>query len=182
VEVETLWTARGLEPRAHGGCYEHVYLDIYPPSMQTQERPHIPSSQLLRPGSFATAGDDDSPEWLIASSSIPLVYVTFGTLFGNDELLSTIVRAVSELPVRVAVTVGPNGDPASLGPQPENVHVARYVPQDQILPLCAVVVSHGGSGTFLASLASGLPQLCVPLAADQFLHAAACASSHAGLS
>jgi UDP:flavonoid glycosyltransferase YjiC (YdhE family) len=44
------------------------------------------------------------------------------------------------------------------------------------------VVSHGGSGTFLGALAEGLPQLCLPQGADQFLNAAACAQSGAGLS
>ena len=31
-----------------------------------------------------------------------------------------------------------------------------------------MVVSHAGSGTFLGALAEGLPQLCLPQAADQF--------------
>jgi UDP:flavonoid glycosyltransferase YjiC (YdhE family) len=42
-------------------------------------------------------------------------------------------------------------------------------------------VSHGGSGTALGTLAVGLPQLCLPQGADQFLNAAAIASSGAGL-
>jgi UDP:flavonoid glycosyltransferase YjiC (YdhE family) len=83
--------------------------------------------------------------------------------------------------VRVLVTVGPGGDPAALGPQPAHVHVARYVPQAQVLPHCALVVSHAGSGTFLAALAAGLPQLCVPQAADQFLNAGACARAGCGI-
>jgi UDP:flavonoid glycosyltransferase YjiC (YdhE family) len=50
-----------------------------------------------------------------------------------------------------------------------------------VLPHCSAVVSHTGSGTFLASLAAGLPHLCVPQAADQFLNAAACERSATGL-
>lgn len=111
----------------------------------------------------------------------PIVYITLGTVFGNDAVLSTVVAAVRELEVRVVVTVGPLGDPASLGEQPSNVHVARYIPQDHLLPHCAAVVSHAGSGTFLATLSAGHPQLCVPQAADQFLNAAACARSGTGL-
>jgi UDP:flavonoid glycosyltransferase YjiC (YdhE family) len=53
------------------------------------------------------------------------------------------------------------------------VHVAQYVPQRQILPHCSVVISHGGSGTFLGSLAAELPQVLVPQGADQFLNAEA---------
>jgi UDP:flavonoid glycosyltransferase YjiC (YdhE family) len=40
-----------------------------------------------------------------------------------------------------------------------------------VLEQCAVVVSHGGSGTFLGALAQGRPQLCLPQAADQFRNA-----------
>jgi hypothetical protein len=28
-EVASLWRAQGLEPRAHGGVYDHLYVDIY---------------------------------------------------------------------------------------------------------------------------------------------------------
>ena len=43
------------------------------------------------------------------------------------------------------------------------------------------VVSHAGSGTFLAALAAQLPQVCIPQAADQFFNAAACAQVGAGI-
>jgi MGT family glycosyltransferase len=121
------------------------------------------------------------PHWVTQEDPAPLVYVTFGTVFSNDAVLSTVVEALGRLPVRVVVTVGPRRDPASLGPRPPHVHVARYIPQDQLLGHCAVVVSHAGSGTFLAALAAGLPNLCLPQAADQFLNAQACAASGSGL-
>mgnify|MGYP001122709445 CR=1 FL=1 len=112
----------------------------------------------------------------------PLVYITFGTVFTEDLThLKTLVDGVRELPVRVLATVGPNGDPAALGDQPEHVEVASFIPQAQTLPRCAAVVSHGGSGTFLAALAHGLPQLLVPQAADQFLNAAGAERSGTGL-
>ena len=43
------------------------------------------------------------------------------------------------------------------------------------------VVSHAGSGTFLGALAHGLPQLCLPQAADQFRNAHAGVESGAAL-
>lgn len=57
----------------------------------------------------------------------------------------------------------------------------RYVPQVAQLPHCDLVVSHAGSGTFLSALALGLPQLCLPQGADQFLNAASITSTGAGL-
>ena len=102
----------------------------------------------------------------------PLVYVTFGTVFNRDlSLIATVVDGVRALPVDVVVTLGPGNDPAALGEQPPNVQVAEYIPQAELLPRCAAVVSHAGSGTFLAALAQGVPQLLLPQAADQFLNA-----------
>ena len=46
---------------------------------------------------------------------------------------------------------------------------------------CDLVVSHAGSGTFLGGLSRGIPQLCLPQGADQFLNAEACRNSGAGL-
>jgi UDP:flavonoid glycosyltransferase YjiC (YdhE family) len=180
-QTAPLWAAYGLEPRPYGGCYDHLYLDVYPPSLQPVERPHVPATQYLRPEIFATGADEDLPGWVTTTSSAPLVYVTFGTVFSNDAALATVVEALRELDGRVVVTVGPHGDPASLGSQPDNVHVARYIPQRQLLPHCSLVVSHAGSGTFLAALSSKIPQLCLPQAADQFLNAAAGFASGAAL-
>ncbi len=42
-------------------------------------------------------------------------------------------------------------------------------------------MSHAGSGTFLAALAAGLPQLLLPLGADQFSNAAAGAATGAAI-
>ncbi len=111
-----------------------------------------------------------------------VVYVTFGTVFNRDVArLATVISALHRLPIRVIVTVGPAGDPAALGEQPARVHVARYLRQADLLPACTAVISHAGSGTFLAALAAGLPQLCLPQAADQFRNAAACARAGAGI-
>lgn len=82
---------------------------------------------------------------------------------------------MAALDVRLLVTVGPGGDPSALGDQPPHVLVDRYVPQTLVLDRCDVVASHGGSGTVLAALSLGLPQLCLPQGADQFGNAAAVA-------
>ncbi len=105
-----------------------------------------------------------------------------GTVFNEPERLRPVVAALADLPVRMLVTVGPRADPSALGPQPDHVRVERYVPQSALLQYCDVVVSHAGSGTVLATLALGIPQLCLPQGADQFLNAAAITAAGAGLS
>ncbi|MEO8572101.1 MAG: nucleotide disphospho-sugar-binding domain-containing protein [Chloroflexota bacterium] len=57
------------------------------------------------------------------------------------------------------MTVGTKGDPALLGPQPDNVHVERYIPQSQLLPHCDLLVAHAGSGALLGALNAGVPIL-----------------------
>jgi UDP:flavonoid glycosyltransferase YjiC (YdhE family) len=63
---------------------------------------------------------------------------------------------------------------------PANARVERFVPQDDVLPGCSLVVSHGGSGSTLGALAHGLPLLLVPRGADQFENAEACAAVGVG--
>lgn len=180
-EVAPLWAARGLDPRPFCGCYDHRYLDIYPSSLQRLDMSHVNGRQPLRADGEATAGDDEPPEWLTGPSALPLLYLTLGTIFSSGAVLRAAIEGMRDLPVRVILTVGPDGDPASLGAQPDNVHVARYIPQQLLLPRCTAVVSHAGSGTFLATLAAGLPQLCLPQAADQFVNAAAAVTSGCGI-
>ena len=80
------------------------------------------------------------------------------------------------------MTVGPDRDPAELGPQHGNVHIESYLPQSLLFPRCDVVVCHGGSGTVLAALAHGLPLLVLPQGANQFWNAERCVALGAGLS
>jgi UDP:flavonoid glycosyltransferase YjiC (YdhE family) len=182
-EVAPLWRSRGLEPRPYAGVYDHLYLDIYPPELQSPEIAQVPRRQLMRPITYSGPVDDTAPLPLpTARAEAPLVYLTMGTVFNDAELFSTLVSAIAHLDVRVLVTVGPHGDPGLLGEQPDHVRVERYVPQSALLPHCDVVVSHAGSGTAIATLEQGLPQLCLPQGADQFLNAAAIAGYGAGLS
>jgi UDP:flavonoid glycosyltransferase YjiC (YdhE family) len=104
------------------------------------------------------------------------VYVTLGTIFNleSGDLFERVLEGLRELPVDVVATVGRNLDPAELGPQPANVRIEHYLPQDEVLPRCRAVVSHGGSGSILGALAHGLPSVLLPMGADQPQNAARC--------
>lgn len=99
----------------------------------------------------------------------PGVLVTLGTIFnaGSGDLFERILDGLGDLDVDVVATVGRGIDPASLGPRPLHVRVERFVPQAEVLPTVDLVVSHGGSGSLVATLTHGLPSLLVPLGADQ---------------
>jgi UDP:flavonoid glycosyltransferase YjiC (YdhE family) len=97
------------------------------------------------------------------------VYVTLGTIFNGEsiDLFDRLLAGLADVPADVLVTVGRELDPAVLGPQPGHVRVERYVPQVDVLPGCALVVSHGGSGSLMGALEHGLPSVLTPLGADQ---------------
>jgi UDP:flavonoid glycosyltransferase YjiC (YdhE family) len=166
-----LWAAHGHELPPYAGCFTSLYLDICPPSVQTVPTDHIGASQPLRPVADTGPEPTELPDYL-EDDGRPLVYLTLGTVRNHSPVLRPAVEAIAQLPVRVLVTVGPDGEPETLGTQPPNVRVERWVNQPQVLQHCSVVVSHAGSGTFLGALALGLPQLCLPQAADQFRNAA----------
>lgn len=175
-----LWAAHGLEPAPYAGCFRSSYLDICPASVQTVPTGHIATAQALQPVSDTGPAPAELPGYL-RDDGRPLVYLTLGTVRNLSPVLHSAVEALAALPVRVLVTVGPDGDPAALGDLPSRVTVARWVHQPQVLDHCSVVVSHAGSGTFLGALARGLPQLCLPQAADQFRNAEGGARSGAAL-
>jgi hypothetical protein len=96
------------------------------------------------------------------------------------EVFRTVIDALREQPVSVVATVGRRNDPAALGPQPANVAVHQYIPQATLLPRCQVAVIHGGAGTMLGALATGLPLLFLPQGADQYSNADRVVAAGAG--
>ena len=81
----------------------------------------------------------------------PVVYATLGTVHSGPDLLAAIIAAMAIEPVELVVTTGPV-DPASLGPQPAHVHLARWIAQADLLGRCDAVVTHAGFGTMAAAL------------------------------
>ena len=170
--LEFLWSEHALVQPSYAGCFGAGYLDIFPASLQPIYPAHISSRTSLRPVPWTGRPVVELAPYLQRAGR-PLIYLTFGTVSNHAAVLRPAVEALSALPLRVLVAVGPDGDPDLLGLQPSNVTIERWVPQAQVLQRCDAVISHAGSGTFLGGLAAGLPQLCLPQAADQFRNTAA---------
>ena len=64
------------------------------------------------------------------------------------------------------MTTGPALDPATVA-APPNVSVVAAAPHSEILRHAAVVVTHGGHGTVVRSLAAGVPMLVMHHGRDQ---------------
>ena len=137
-----------------------LVLSDFPPSFRS------PASPLrLEPTHYRSVTAPRTPR----GTGRPLVYVTLGTIFNktSGDLFERLLAALAGVDADVVVTVGRELDPAQFGPQPPHVRVARFVPQHEVLPDADLVVSHGGSGSLMATLAHGLPSLLLPLGADQ---------------
>ena len=100
----------------------------------------------------------------------------------QDQLavLRRIVEGVGTLPVRAVVTTGHAIDPADV-PAAPHVRVVRSAPHSQVLAQAAAVVTHGGHGTVLRSLAAGVPAVVLPMGRDQLDNAARVVERGAGL-
>lgn len=181
--VVPAWQSQGLDPGPFGGMFRYLYLDICPPGFQDPLIADIDTARPLRPVTFDTTAGASLPAWAGELASAPTVYVTLGTIANQaTEVFETVLGGLRDQPYNVIVTVGPDRDPADLGPQPGNVHVESYLPQSLLFPHCDVVVCHGGSGTVLAALAHGLPLLVMPQGANQFWNAQRCTELGTGLS
>jgi UDP:flavonoid glycosyltransferase YjiC (YdhE family) len=142
----------------------HLVLAPLPPSFRDPAHPLPDTTGYFRPFEQAPPPYDGPPR----------VYLTLGTVFNleSGDLFSRVLAGLGGLAVEVVATVGAEIDPAELGPLPPQVTVERFVPQADILRACSAVVSHGGSGSVLGALAHGLPQVLIPMGADQPLNAA----------
>jgi UDP:flavonoid glycosyltransferase YjiC (YdhE family) len=160
--VSPLWRSYERDAPSYAGIFRDVTIGICPPSLAADQA--VPAGQLLQVQAAPP------PAWPPEPQSPPLVYVTFGTLWANIDLLRTVLAALADEPVRVILTTG-QLDPAEILNVPDNARLARFIPQAELLPQCTAVVHHAGAGTMFGALAHGLPQVTMPQAADNFLNA-----------
>lgn len=153
------------------------YLDIFPPSLQDLDHLKDVERIPLRPVPFAEPAQ--LPDWVLAHER-PLVYLTFGTAFAGLELIQRAIAGLSLVDAEILVATGPQVEAALVADAPANVHVLPWVPQAHLLPHADLVVHHGGSGTTVSAMTSGLPQLVLPQGADQFRNAELVATTNLG--
>jgi hypothetical protein len=171
----------GTDPEGER-LFSTPYFTLVPAALEEPDAPMLRGAWRFRETEVEARAHSSAP-W--AHGAEPLVYVTFGSVAPTMEFFPGVYRAaidaLSNLPVRVLVTVGRDRDPADLGPLPANVHAERWVPQRDVMPHAAAMVCHGGSGTVTMGLAAGVPMAVVPLFADQPYNAQSIAAIGAGI-
>ena len=161
----------------------YLVLSPFPPILRDPAFPLPPTARLFRPMEARDRPSGPVP-WPERLAGAPTVYFTLGTEFNveSGDLFTRVLAGLRQLPVNVLVTVGQEIDPAEFGPQPEHVHVERFLPQGAVLPRCELVVFHGGSGTLSGALAHGLPMVILAIGADQPANAKRCQVLGLGIS
>jgi L-noviosyl transferase len=139
-------------------------LDTCPPSMR---EPHAPDAHRLGMRYVPYNGACTVPDWLFAPRTRPRVGVSMGTVPIPEgvDALQAAVDGLSGLDVEVVVSgAGVHG----VERLPANARRIGWIPHHHLLPTCDLFVHHGGSGSSMAAITAGRPQLVMPQMCDQF--------------
>ncbi|WP_404800471.1 nucleotide disphospho-sugar-binding domain-containing protein [Actinomadura montaniterrae] len=115
-------------------------------------------------------------------AAAPRVLVTFGSVVvehGRAGDLVEIVRRLAAGGLEVIVGLADALVPR-LGTLPDGVVHAGWTPLHPTLDSCDLVVHHGGTGTAMAAVAAGVPQVMLPQMTDHFPTAERVAASGCG--
>lgn len=147
-----------------------LYLVPSAPEYDFERQDLPPSVHYVGPCLWDKPSNMPPPSWLAQmSDKRPLIYVTEATI-GTSEpfLLKVAALALKDLPVQVVMTTGKQRSPSELDSvRAANIRVEAYVPQSDLLPRTAAMITIGGSGGVLAALKEGVPLIVVPTEWDR---------------
>lgn len=175
--VAPYYTARGLEAPAVLPAGRWV-LDLCPDILGPVGIPDGATRLPLRPEAHRGPDGEVTPALPPAPAGRPRVLVTFGSHFGDPEIVLDLLTTLRDgVDADFVGTALPGAGQGSGG--------ARLVPFQPMANLLAgdvtAVVTHGGAGTVLGALAHGLPLVVVPQGADQSVQAAAVSAAGCGV-
>jgi UDP:flavonoid glycosyltransferase YjiC (YdhE family) len=148
---------------------DHLNLYTYPEVIDyTDRRPLAPTWHRLDSSVRATDDPFEVPAELDSANSdrSALIYLSLGSLGSADvELMQRLIDVLGRTPHRYIVSKGPLHDTFDL---PSNMWGAQQVPQTNVLPLCDLVITHGGNNTTTEAFHFGKPMVLLPLFWDQY--------------
>ena len=145
---------------------EHLNIYTYPEVIDyTDARPMPGRWERLDSSVRATDAPFAVPDQL---RDLPgsLIYLSLGSLGSADvELMQRLVDVLGTTPHRYIVSMGPQHDQYELA---DNMWGEQQVPQVNVIPLCDLVITHGGNNTTTESIHFGKPMVVLPLFWDQY--------------
>ncbi|MFG1698775.1 glycosyltransferase [Nonomuraea sp. NPDC049309] len=95
-----------------------------------------------------------------------LIYFSLGSLGSADvELMQRVIDVLGTTPHQYIVSKGPLHEEIKLH---DNMWGEEFLPQTKIIPLCDLVITHGGNNTTTEALHFGKPMILLPLFWDQY--------------
>ena len=96
------------------------------------------------------------------------VYISMGTVINDrPDFYRRCIEALKDMPVDVTIACGQSVDIESLGPLPENVHVAPSVDQLEVLSQASAFITHCGMNSVSESLYMATPMVLYPQTNEQ---------------
>lgn len=180
--LDTLRADNALPPDPDGvSPFRYLHLAFEPPGFWPDDEPLAPTYHSLRPVVFDRSGGEGLPPWVASLPPVPTVCATLGTFMNRStDVFAAILEGLRDEGINLVLAVGRDIDPARFGPQPQNVHIERYIPLSLLLPHCDLVVHQAGFSTVVTTLLNGLPMVAIPLGADQPQNARSCAALGVG--
>jgi UDP:flavonoid glycosyltransferase YjiC (YdhE family) len=116
---------------------------------------------------FGDVADLDPAVTAFLEAGAPPLAFTYGSAMVQAQgFFQTALDLCTQLGRR-GIFLAPQGGQVPDDLPPEVLHVP-YAPFSRLLPRCAALIHHGGIGTVAQALATGCPQLVVPIAFDHF--------------
>ena len=105
------------------------------------------------------------PDWVYPVPDRPRIAISLGLsersfMADGWAHIPALLEAVSVLDVEVIATLN-DKQLSQVDKIPDNVRVLDFVPLNQLMPTCDLLIHHGGLGTVMPAIASGVRQIVV---------------------
>ncbi|MET8866224.1 glycosyltransferase [Nonomuraea sp. NPDC004580] len=139
-------------------------LYVYPEILDyVAERPLGPAWHRLDSSVRETEQDFELP---FERNEHALIYFSLGSLGSADVgLMQRVIDVLGTTPHQYVVSKGPLHEEIKLH---DNMWGEEFLPQTKIIPLCDLVITHGGNNTTTEALHFGKPMILLPLFWDQY--------------
>ena len=107
-----------------------------------------------------------------------LIYMALGTLVAEEDersldLYRSAIQAFgNKSEFSLILSIGKRWQVSDLGPLPDNVQAAQYLPQISLLPNVDIFINHAGMNSLNEGLHFGTPMIVLPHSKDHFINAA----------
>ncbi|MER6687605.1 nucleotide disphospho-sugar-binding domain-containing protein [Streptomyces minutiscleroticus] len=138
-------------------------VDVWPPEVRGG-RTSAPPWPVLPMRYVPYNGSTVVPDWVRAPRERPRVCVTLGSLPQDraHPLLDGILRGLARAGAEAVLAMDDAGQVVPAGRDAPAMRAVGWLPLDQVLPACDLVVHHGGPGTTMTSFVHAVPQLVLP--------------------